>query len=437
MDTFSWRVWVGITIILTVLVFGLNVFFVRSFSLSFGVLSSLALWCAYGLFFYEFVQMDQQKSDTLLCNEQLNLQTTDLDTYYLAVEHAFDAIVIVDPNGVIVHANHALENLTGYTREEIIGKTPDLWQTGSQKESAWKQWQSSRILPEPMAYETTNHTAHGKPFTASVRCSPVFSLTQNLVFFVLIIEDITQEKELDRTKGEFVSLASHQLRTPLTAILWYADMLVKNEVGPLLKSQSAYVEKIDASAKRMSELISSLLNVSRVELGKMRIEPVLLDLRTIADEALQDVTHRMEEKHHLFKKTCAQAFPLFFADPHLMRVIFQNLLSNAIKYTPEHGSIHLLLGSDETHITIRVRDTGYGIPQEQQKKIFTKMFRADNIQQVETDGTGLGLYLVKMILDEVGGTVSFVSEEGKGTEFCVRMPKEGWVKQTEGEQLDS
>lgn len=362
---------------------------------------------------------------------QLRQQIEDLQKYYLTVENAFDGIVITDPSGSIVYANLAFESLSGYSRSDLLGKTTDLWElgtTGSRKKEPYEQ---PYVCLEPLSYETTNRTATGGTYSANVRCAPVLSPTGELLFFVLIVRDITQEKEIDLAKTEFVSLASHQLRTPLTAINWYTTMLVQNEVGPLLEAQLNYLRKIDFSAKRMTELVNALLDNSRIELGKMAIELKPTQLIEVARGVLSELSQPINAKQLQLVTHFSSDLPTVLVDPKLIRIILQNLLTNAVKYTPEKGTVTVSIVEGEENIRLTVEDTGFGIPEQQKKKIFTKLFRADNIKEHDTDGNGLGLYLVKMIIDKAGGDISFTSTEHVGSCFTVHIPRTGW-RESEG-----
>ena len=252
---------------------------------------------------------------------------------------------------------------------------------------------------------------------------------EQLYGFVAIERDITTHKEIDRAKTEFVSIASHQLRTPLAVINWYIEMLTSEEVGKINASQRKYLDQIYLASKRMVDLVNSLLSVSRIDLKTYYVEPEPLDFRLISDSVLEELGKGIETKHLHIIKEYDREMPLIDADPSLLRVIFQNLISNAVKYTPEKGSIKITIGRfEDTDALISVSDTGYGIPLGQQKQIFQKFFRADNAREKEPDGNGLGLYIVKSIVEHTDGTVWFESEEGKGATFYVRLPLSGMQK---------
>lgn len=241
--------------------------------------------------------------------------------------------------------------------------------------------------------------------------------------------------EVDLAKSEFVTIASHQLRTPISAINWFAEMLKAGDAGDLKEEQQEYVDKIYQSNQRMAELVDAMLTVSSLELKSLPIRPEPLDIADVARKVvkaqLAGTTKKLEFKEHY-----DQSLPKVTYDPQILKLILQNLASNAIKYTPEKGYISLEIarsGEKTTRhssgsVAIILSDNGYGIPKKSYDKIFTKFFRGENIKSKDTDGTGLGLYVVKALLDYTGGRVTFDSHEGKGTTFVVLLPNEPVIK---------
>jgi signal transduction histidine kinase len=257
---------------------------------------------------------------------------------------------------------------------------------------------------------------------------------------VEVFHDVTKEKEVDRAKTEFVSLASHQLRTPLSAINWFAEMLLDGDAGKITNDQRHYIRQIRESNQRMVELINSLLNVSRIELGTFAVEPEPTDILRLAKSVISEEEAQIRA-HNLRIIEKYDKLPKLSVDPKLFRIILQNLISNAIKYTPGRGTVTVSITRQqggrekEENVLIMVRDTGYGIPKNQQGKIFTKLFRADNVLLKETEGTGLGLYIVKSIVEQSGGAIWFESEEDKGTTFYVTLPFKGMKAKAGGKKL--
>jgi len=247
---------------------------------------------------------------------------------------------------------------------------------------------------------------------------------------VVVFRDVSKEREVDRAKTEFVSLASHQLRTPLSSVNWFAEMLLAGDAGKLTKQQNEFIQKIYDGNQRMVDLVNALLNVSRIELGTFSVEPEPTDIVEISKSVIEELTPQVKEKKLKIEEKY-EKIPKFSADPKLVRIVLQNLLSNAVKYTPEKGKVSADISLKNNNILIEIKDSGYGIPKDQQDKIFTKLFRADNVREKETEGTGLGLYIVKSIVDNSGGSISFDSAEDKGTTFHVSLPLSG-MKAKEG-----
>jgi len=240
-----------------------------------------------------------------------------------------------------------------------------------------------------------------------------------------VARDITHEVEIDRAKTEFVSLASHQLKTPLTAISWLTEALLSGDKGPLNDEQRKYIENIHATDRSMMEMVNDLLNVSRIELGTLQLRPEDIDVVAFAQSVIDEQKQTADAKYIAIKYEHEESLPHMRVDRNLIRMVFQNLLSNAIKYTPAGGNASVTIArgsgmSDTVYVT--VADTGIGIPKDEQDKVFQKMHRAKNAQTSVPDGTGLGLYVVKTIVERVKGTITFDSVEGKGTTFHVTLP---------------
>jgi PAS domain S-box-containing protein len=259
-------------------------------------------------------------------------------------------------------------------------------------------------------------------FPASSIVAPVV-LNKKIVGAVEVFRDITKEKEIDKAKTEFVSLASHQLRTPLSTVNWYSEMLLTGDVGEVTNEQRDYLEEIYNGNQRMVDLVNTLLDVSRIELGTFGGEAKPTDIVKLAEGVIDEQKLQINEKKLKFSSAFSNAIPLIQTDPKLFRMVIQNLLSNAIKYTPEGGKIVMALSLyDKKNVLLKIVDTGYGIPQNQHDKIFTKLFRADNVIGKDTEGTGLGLYIAKSIVEQAGGKLWFESDENNGTTFYATLP---------------
>jgi len=267
--------------------------------------------------------------------------------------------------------------------------------------------------------------------------SPIKSEKGDVIGCVVVFRDITKEREIDRAKTEFVSLASHQLRTPLSTINWYTEMLLSGDVGNVTKDQREYLEEVYTGSKRMSELVNALLNVSRIELGTFAIDPELTKIKDIVADVIKELGVMIKVGKITINTRFGGSVPAIRLDRKLMHIVIQNVLSNAVKYSRSGGSIKLSVKKKNNNILIEVADTGYGIPKNQQSKIFTKLFRADNIRERETTGTGLGLYIAKAILDSSNGRIWFKSAKNKGATFYVQIPISGMKKKKGGRVLTS
>jgi signal transduction histidine kinase len=251
-------------------------------------------------------------------------------------------------------------------------------------------------------------------------------ITRQLVKRELEVAHANQRlAELDIAKSDFVSIAAHQLRTPLTGIKWSYTALLDPDTGPLTPEQKEIAQNGLVSISNTIDLINDLLNVAHVEEGKMKFEIKKQSILPIAEKAVKGIRLIADEKKIAVsvKLPDKSDFPDVDIDAEKMELVLANLLDNAVKYTPNGGRIDFRISQEQGLVKIVIQDSGIGIPKDQRNRLFSKFFRADNATKVQTSGTGLGLYMVKKIIDRHGGKIVMDSEEGKGTAFIITIPE--------------
>ncbi len=272
---------------------------------------------------------------------------------------------------------------------------------------------SVQVFPELLLYKTYY----------KITATPVRNMENKTIGVVFLFSDITKEKEVDKMKSEFISITSHQLRTPLSSMKWFLEMLVNGDLGQLEEKQKSVITDVYNSNERIIMLVNDLLDVSRMESGKVVLEPTPTNLIDFFKSMLSEISQNFEKRKQTFVFDKPESLPRISVDPKLIWQALSNLLTNSSKYTPEGGQITLKLSMEPENIVIQVIDNGYGIPEFQKNRIFEKFFRADNTSKME--GTGLGLYIVKEIIEASGGKIWFESTEGKGTTFSITLPLSG------------
>lgn len=245
----------------------------------------------------------------------------------------------------------------------------------------------------------------------------------------LVIRQVEGLKEIDALKSRFVSMAAHQLRTPLTAIRWLLEAVGSKRLS---KARQQLLEDAYESAGRLNSLVSDLLNVSRIETGRLKVNVEPVDVVTLAEAVIKEMRPQMKMKGQTLTTHWPDHSSLINLDPLLIRQVLLNLLSNAVKYTPEKGSIHVSVRQRDADVLVSVMDTGIGIPLSEQAKIFGNFYRATNATQFTPEGTGLGLSLAKSLVEMQGGKMGFTSQEGHGSTFWFTLPVRG-AKSQEGE----
>lgn len=227
---------------------------------------------------------------------------------------------------------------------------------------------------------------------------------------------------LDDAKDEFISMASHQMRTPLTSVKGYISMLLEEDLGKLNKAQKQALKEAFDSSQRMVFLISDFLNVSRIRTGRFMIEPSTMSMPEVVKQEISQLRDMAAYKEQKIQYVDPQDFPLVNLDENKVRQVMMNMIDNAMYYTPKGGVIDIILEKTDKEIIFKVVDSGIGVPVKEQHRLFTKFFRAANARRARPDGTGLGLFMAQKIITAQKGSIIFNSEENKGSTFGFRFP---------------
>ncbi|MGB2861163.1 MAG: HAMP domain-containing sensor histidine kinase, partial [Candidatus Saccharimonas aalborgensis] len=228
--------------------------------------------------------------------------------------------------------------------------------------------------------------------------------------------------EMDATKDEFVSMASHQLRTPLTSIKGYLSMVLEGDAGEISPVQRKLLMEAFVSSERMVHLIGDFLNVSRLQTGKFMVERRECNLAKIVEQEVDGIKKIAASHSIVIAYRKPARFPILYLDEGKMRQVIMNFIDNAIYYSPEGSTIAIRLKVEAGAAVLTVKDSGMGVPKSEQKHLFTKFFRAENARKQRPDGTGIGLFLAKKVVDAHGGALVFESLPGKGSTFGFSLP---------------
>lgn len=510
--------------------------------------------------------------DVAASEEELRKKTEELKKFQEAADASFDHTIITDADGVILYANHAAELMTGYSKEEMIGKRPSLWGNQMPKEFYETLWRTIKIEKQGYAGELTNKNKNGAKYLTSIRiapildgqgevkffvgierditeerqaqlrivrhaaelekanasieqqkeraesilrflksigegvfatdtngkiifmnetaevmtgrmfvdcegklvskvfcfhkekeencsalafvekvltrkrtvsipdhtflislskkntpisgtCSPIRNAEKEIVGTITVFQDITKKHELDQMKDNFLSIAAHQLRTPLGSMRWSMELLLEGDLGKLPKAAKEAVESLYKNSERMVTLVNDLLDVSRIDQKRGVEEKQPYDLVEVIEGAINQLQSEADKRGvKLILQVPKQVVPKIFIAPKHIHEAIENLLSNAIKYNREKGSVTITVKKGKEMLEISLADTGIGIPKGDQEKVFSKFFRAANAVLKETEGSGLGLSVVKSYVEESSGVISFESKEGIGTTFFIKFP---------------
>lgn len=358
--------------------------------------------------------------------KEISLEKNKIETI---VQSIGDGLFVIDKDQKLTIFNRQAEIISGYSNKEAIGKKYNevlkfIYEKNEKENNSFiiNAFNSAKIQ------EMINHTMlikkNGEKIPVADSCAPLLGTGKKVNGCVVVFRDVTKQKEIDTMKSEFVSVASHQLKTPLSGIKWMCELLLDETIEKTEQEKLDYLHDINNSNERMLRLVEDLLDVSHIETGrKFEIVKQNTDLIEIVAQILKDNKQLAKDKNVKVIR-CENAPDRFIinCDGDKIRQVFGNLINNAIKYSKYNGTVEIGCRHTKKDVTIYVKDDGVGIPQSQQKRIFEKFFRANNAFSKETDGTGLGLYIAKAIVEAHGGKLWFESEENKGSTFYFSLP---------------
>ncbi len=335
-------------------------------------------------------------------------------------DQTFQFIGLMTLDGSLIDINRAALNFIGGAEADVIGRpfweTP-WWTHSAEEQEKLRQAVMKAAAGEFVRFETTHPAADGSLHCFDFSLKQVRDEAGNLILLIPEGRDITERKEMERLKDEMISAVSHEMRTPLTAMLGYTEFMLENELEPQL--QKEYLTILYKETERLDELIGSFLDLQRF---KSRQGPIACRPLAIAPLLAETAAlFAASQLHHLTVDCPADLPPVWGNDNHL-RQVFNNLVSNAVKYSPEGGEVRLGARLEDDNNIITVRDEGIGIPPRAREIIFDRFYRVDNSDRRTIGGTGLGLALVREIVTAHGGRVWVESEEGKGSTFIVSLP---------------
>jgi protein-histidine pros-kinase len=349
------------------------------------------------------------------------------------LEAAPDAMVIVDQSGRIVLVNAQTEKLFGYTRAELLGQAVELLVPNRYRAAHSGHRAGYSVSPRARSMgsglELFGVKKNGDEFPIEISLSPLE--TEEGMLVSSAIRDITERRQLEiktleasRLKSQFLANMSHELRTPLNAIIGFSDLMHRGKVGPLSAEHHEYVGDILASAKHLLQLINDILDLAKIEAGKMEVLPEVVFLPSLVKELKDTLRGLASSKRLELRKEIDPEVATVTTDPARVKQILYNFISNAIKFTPPGGSIVVRARPEgPKHFRLEVEDTGIGIAPESISNLFVEFHQLDVGSAKRYEGTGLGLALTKRIAEALGGAVGVRSTPSKGSSFHVVLPR--------------
>ena len=366
--------------------------------------------------------MDELSKKVEMAKEELKEATRQKNQMETILLHMTDGLIAFNIEEKIIHINRAAKKFLNIQEEKTFSEIFSKFDVDINLEKIiyLENWTSSE---QKLNVENR---------TINLFFAPFKNENDRPAGVIVVIQDITEHVKLDSMRKRFVADVSHELKTPITSIMGYADTLLEGDVDPEFSKK--FLERISTEASRMSRLVSDLLTLSRYDTSRVTIDKTEFDLGELVKYIFDGLEMEMSKKQQKGECFVTANVPLVYADKSGIERVIINILTNAIKYTPEEGNIKVYVGFVYNDAYIKIIDNGIGIPKEDLDKIFERFYRVDKSRTREMGGTGLGLSIAKEILDQNNSMIDIKSETGKGTEVVIRIPtKQG--KQSKEENV--
>ena len=418
---------------------------------TFGILGRIGIFIAFGIvgafFIRNIIKKEEQKEQLASVTrelqklngsleEQVEVRTRELSGEKVhsetIIESLTNGLVEYTTDFKVIRINKAAEELLGISRERIVGRkiTPS--------DSTVPELEALALVTFPIlsttdqkptaaatgiSYAVNELSLRGlHPRELQTVTAPIIGERGETAGFLKILRDVTGEKKISREKSEFISIAAHQLRTPLSGTKWSLNVMLGGDRGVLLPEQKNALTRAQETNEKMIGLVNDLLSAARIEDGRFGYSFEDVDVVPLIETTLSDSTENAREKGLIISFDKQPTTPKIFADADKLSLALHNLVENAVHYTNKGGHITVALANNETDLIIRVSDNGMGIKQSDIEQLFTKFFRAENAKRTRSDGTGLGLFIVRNIVARHGGTITVQSKENTGTTFEIHLP---------------
>jgi signal transduction histidine kinase len=387
------------------------------------------------LLYQEIEQQFMHRGEMLRRQEEAASQSTAI------LQSLSDGVLVCNADGGVLAANPAVERILERSIEElVVWNLPELLKRLLGRRAAEVPVEDLLARPlsdrhEPRTFSTTFQIGTNM---INVRLGPVMNSRDALMGAVAVFRDITREVESDRLKTEFIGTVSHELRTPMTSIKGFTQLLSMGSLGPVNDTQKEFLNIIQTNAERMISIINDLLDITKIETGSVELDLRPLHLAETLSNVVMELQSSIQAREHELSISIPPGLPLVRADAKRFNQILLNLLSNAVKYTPRGGKIALEAREADIHdvpeelqpelraapryALIEVRDSGVGIAPEEQERVFDRFYRTENPLKVEAGGTGLGLSLVRPLIELFGGRIWVRSTPGQGSTFSFVVP---------------
>lgn len=350
-----------------------------------------------------------------IVTNELNQKLNEVDRQRKQIEtillHMTDGVIAFDMDGKIIHINPAAKDLLGLSQKE------------NTFEKIFKKLNIDINIEKIIYLENWTSSEQRKNIGekyVNILFAPFHDENDRPAGVITVIQDITEHVKLDNMRKEFVADVSHELKTPITSIMGYADTLLEGEYDD--ETRTKFLNVISSEARRMARLVTDLLTLSRYDNKKVNAEITSFDLGDLVKKCQEKLRFEIEKKEHNVECFVTASVPPVVADKYGIERVVLNVLSNAIKYTPDKGTIKVYVGFVYNDAYIKVIDNGIGIPEQDLSRIFDRFYRVDKARSRELGGTGLGLSIAKEILDKNKGSIDIKSKVGKGTEVVIRIP---------------